>query len=186
VGDKRKPVLFTYNGIKLGIEAVVVPEDQFLFAASYANGTRISEIINIRKGNIRVEPDFVHINTPVLKKRDSKWMRGPPINRRSWENDARIAGEAWLANIILGYIENKGDEDRLIPYSIRTAQRRFDKYFNCTSHSFRHTRATHCFTELKMNMRQVAEWFRLSYKTLNDWAMRYGHLNVGDLETHVK
>ena len=148
-----------------------------MFAVSYANGTRISEVLGLRASDVEVGEDFIYIQTPVLKKRKwkGKMYRAPPIS---------IKGETWLADIIAGYVGGK--EGKLISYSKRTAQYRFDEYFDCTSHSFRHTRAMHCFRVLGMSMEKVGLYFRLSPRGLTDWIMRYGHLDATDLEQHLK
>lgn len=172
---KRPPIVFSYEEIKRLILAIDDKQDQFLFATSYANGTRIHEIIGIKAGDISWTDEFVYITTPVLKKRGNIPLRAPPIIRTK---------EAWLANIIIDFVQEK--TGKLIHLSVRTAQRRFDKYFNCTSHSFRHTRATHCFTVLKMSSRMVAEYFRLSPRGMGQWVMTYGHLDRGDMEEHLK
>jgi integrase len=77
-------------------------------------------------------------------------------------------------------------QGRLIDYGIRTAQRRFEKYFGCTSHSFRHTRATHCFRHLGFSERFIQEYFKISPTTLVEWCERYGHVNTKDLEEKLK
>lgn len=147
-----------------------------MLAVSYANGTRVSEVVGIVSGNVNWNDEFVYITTPVLKKRYYVTpSRAPPISRK---------GEPWLADIIIGYVEGK--EGKLISYGKRTAQRRFDKYFDCTAHSFRHTRATHCILNLNMGMRLIADYFKLSPKGLSDWVMRYGHLDREDQEEHLR
>lgn len=175
-GTKRKPIAFSYEEIKNGLLSIPNKEDRFMLAVSYANGTRVSEVIGIKKGDIDVTDEFISIATPVKKKRGNVVpLRAPPISKKL---------EPWLADIIVDYVkENNG---ALISYSKRTAQRRFEKYFHCTSHSFRHTRATHCFTKLRMSMRMVAEYFRIAPVTLNDWVMRYGHLDKQDIEQHLR
>jgi len=174
-GIKRKPVLFTYKAVKEGILSISNPMDRFLFAVSYANGTRVSEALSIKASGIEANKEFVYITTPVLKKRFRQLTyRAPPISR---------SGEEWLADLLLGYI--KGRTGNLITFSKRTAQRRFNQYFECTSHSFRHTRATHCITVLGMSMRMIAEYFKISPMALSDWVMRYGYLDRRDLETHL-
>ena len=37
-----------------------------------------------------------------------------------------------------------------------------------------------------MSMRSVAEYFKISPAALSDWVMRYGHLERGDLESHLR
>lgn len=185
-GEKREAVAFSYEEIKEGLLAINDDLDQFMLSASYANGTRVGEIIGISTGDIEATDEFVYLSTPVLKKRKPVLMhRAPPINRRYKRTSPRQPEpEGWLADIVLGY--TVGREGKLIGYSVRTAQRRFEKYFRCTSHSFRHTRATHCFTKLGMSMRMVADYFKIAPRTLSDWVMRYGHLDRQDLEAHLR
>lgn len=176
MGEQRGPIAFSYSDIKNRLTSMPNTEDRLLFAVSYANGTRVAEAITVKAEDIDITEEFVYITTPVLKKRgETVPKRSPPISRRL---------EPWLADIIIEGVEGK--EGRLIKYSKRTAQRRFEKYFECISHSFRHTRATHCFTVLKMSIRMVAEYFRIAPRTLSDWVMRYGHLDRRDLETHLR
>ena len=176
-GIKRKPVAFSYIEIKNHILSISDKTDRFMFACSYGNGTRISEVLGLRTADIEIGDEFIYIQTPVLKKRNwkGKMYRAPPIS---------IKGEAWLAEIIIDYVSNR--EGLLIPYSKRTAQYRFDEFFDCTSHSFRHSRAMHCFRVLGMSMEKVGLYFRLSPRGLTDWIMRYGHLDSTDLEQHLK
>lgn len=174
-GEKRRPITFSYDEIRDHILSIGDKDVQFLFAVSYANGTRVSEVLGLRKGDVEITDEFVYVKTPVLKKRRGDVYRAPPIY---------IKGEPWLANIIINYV--KGREGTLINYSKRTVQRRFDEYFDCTSHSFRHTRATHCFTVLGMSERLIAEYFRISPASLADWIMRYGHLIREDMQSHLK
>lgn len=174
-GTKRKPLSFEYDDIMNHILSIGDKADRFLFAVSYANGTRISEALGVRAEDIRVDKGFLFIETTVLKKRRPGIVRAPPI----W-----IAGEPWLAEIILGYVA--GRRGRLIHYSKRTAQRRFDSCFDCTSHSFRHTRATHCFLVLGLSMEMVRLYFRLSPRGLTDWIVRYGHLDMEDLKGKIR
>lgn len=179
-GTKQKPIAFSYEGIKRRILAVGNKMDRFMFAVSYANGTRVSEILNLCANDIDIDEEFIYIQTPVRKKRRNDVYRAPPISRK---------GEPWLAYIISNYVkdyEGELSEYVLITYSKRTAQRRFEEFFDCTSHSFRHTRVTHCFTVLGMSERLIAEYFRISPSSLGDWIMRYGHLNRKDLKAHLK
>lgn len=166
---------FGYHELKERLQAIPDMQDRFMLAVSYANGTRVSEALAVKAEDIDVTENFVYISTPVLKKRKGLIYRAPPISRQL---------EEWLAKIVVGY--SAGKSGRLIGYSKRTAQRRFDQYFGCTSHSFRHTRATHCFTVLKMSSRMVAEYFKLSPRGLTDWIMRYGHLDRADIEHHLE
>ena len=174
-GTKRKPIAFSYSEIKDHILSIGDEMDKFMFAASYANGTRVSEVLGLRASDVVTGKDFIYIQTPVLKKRRHDVYRAPPIS---------IKGEYWLAKIINNYVAGK--EGKLITYSKRTAQNRFNEYFDCTSHSFRHTRAMHCFRVLGMSMEKVGLYFRLSPRGLTDWVMRYGHLDSTDLEQHLK
>lgn len=175
-GEKREAIAMSYRYIKQGIKAIDSPQDQFLMAVSYANGTRVSEALKVRDSDIEIKERFVYITTPVLKKRGPIVpKRAPPISREL---------ESWLTNIIIGY--SKGKEGKLIRYGKRTAQRRFDQYFGCTSHSFRHTRATHCFKHFGMTMEKVRLYFRISPRSLADWIVRYGHLDRTDLEAHIR
>lgn len=198
-GKKREAMVFSYEEIKKGLLSIPDQQDQFMLAASYANGTRVGEVVGIKRSDVTWNEQFVYIETPVLKKRKKeKGMvkRAPPINRREIVGDNGSIPEAWLANIIIGYCEGpepagclvprQEKTGRLIDYGVRTAQRRFEKYFHCTSHSFRHTRATHCFQYLKFGERLIQEYFRLSPRGLGDWCSRYGHLNRHDLEVALK
>ena len=174
-GSKRKPIVLSYNHIRDAICSICDKEDRFMLAVAYANGCRVGEIVQVVAEDIEIKGDFVYVATPVLKKR-ARFVpkRAPPIYRKL---------EGWLVDIVLGYAEGK--QGRLVSYGIRTAQRRFEKYFECTSHSFRHTRATHCFTLFGMSMREVAEFFMISEKALADWCMRYGHLERSALEKRM-
>lgn len=174
--NQRAPTTFTYKEIKNGILSVGNKEDRFLLSIAYGNGCRVGEITNITRGDVDWNDEFVYVTTPVLKKRYYVTpSRAPPISRK---------GEPWLADLIIGYVE--GRHGRLISYGKRTAQRRFNQYFDCTSHSFRHSRATHCILNLNMSMRLIAEYFKLSPKGLSDWIMRYGHLDREDQEDHLR
>lgn len=191
---QRPAKVLQYQDIKETIENVPDNTDQFLFAISYANGTRVSEAMGVTAEDITWNNDFVYVRTKVLKKRTKKELwRNPPISRTK---------EKWLANIILSHAmpvkakweQNKNEEivlgnpvpaaPKLIRYCVRTAQRRFDHYFKCTSHSFRHTRATHCIVLFGMNMHMVVDFFRVSPRASMEWAMRYGHLETKDIEKH--
>lgn len=185
---QRKPTIFSYDEVKEKLlYGITVPEDLFMLAVSYANGTRVSEMVGIRRGDIEWNDRFLYVSTPVKKKRtDLDVRRAPPINRRYEKEYPRQAEpEGWLADIIISYAV-VWDRPLLIPYGVRTAQRRFEKYFGCTSHSFRHTRVTHCFTRLGMDMRQVTEYFRIEPRTIPDWVVRYGHLDRRALEEHLR
>ena len=175
-GVKRKPIAFAYGEIRRGLEKISNKEDQFMLAVSYANGTRVSEVVGIRASDVEVSKEFVFVITPVFKKRTGIVPhRSPPISR---------VGEKWLTDILVSY--SKGKRGKLISYSKRTAQRRFDEYFGCTSHSFRHTRAAHCLRILGMSMMKIQVYFGLSPKGLTDWITRYGHLDREDLEEHLR
>lgn len=174
-GTKRKPIAFSYDEIRNHLLSIGDKDMQFLFAVSYANGTRVSEVIGLRASDVEITDEFVYVKTPVLKKRRNDVFRAPPIY---------IKGEPWLANIIINYVANR--EGELISYSKRSIQRKFNEYFDCTSHSFRHTRATHCFTVLGMSERLIADYFRISPASLADWIMRYGHLIREDMQSHLK
>jgi integrase len=67
-GKKRKAKVFSYEEIKAGLLSIPDQQDQFMLAASYANGTRISEVIGVKRSDVSWNPQFVYIQTPVLKK----------------------------------------------------------------------------------------------------------------------
>lgn len=173
---QRAPVAFAYDEVKNMILSIGDKTDRFVLAVCYANGCRVSEVLGVRAEDIELTDEFVYIETPVLKKRKLTTGKGimkraPPISRK---------GEAWLTELILDYAAGK--RGSLVPYSKRTIQRRFDQYCDCTSHSFRHTRASHCLKHLGYSMEQVSMYFRLSPRGLTDWILRYGHLSMSDLE----
>lgn len=173
---QRKPMAFSYEEIKNGLLSIGNAEDRFMLAVSYANGTRVSEVVGLKAVDIDITEEFIYITTPVKKKRyRTELHRAPPISRK---------GEKWLADLIIRYVEGK--TGKLISFGVRTAQRRFNSYFGCTSHSFRHTRAMHGLTVLKLSMPKIQAYFKLSPKGLTDWIIRYGHLDREDLEQHLR
>ena len=192
--NQRQATILDYELVKETILNMPDKTDQFMLAVSYANGTRVSEVIPITTSDIDFTDKFVYVYTKVLKKRKQKnVLRGPPISRTK---------EKWLADIILSYLAPKKAEWeqarnkalstnspvppplKLIDYGVRTAQRRFDKYFRCTAHSIRHTRATHCLNIFGMSMRMVLEFFKISPRGSGEWIMRYGHLDTKEIEKH--
>jgi integrase len=88
--------------------------------------------------------------------------------------DARVAGLP------------EPEAPRVWQFSKFYAQKLINKYLGSTAHSLRHTRATHCITINKMNIRLVAEFFRIAPRTLSEWVMRYSHLETEDLKSHLR
>jgi integrase len=173
---KRPAKAFEYQEIKDLLLSIPNVEDKFLIALMYANGARVGEAINVRGKDIDWNKDFVYINLPVFKKRkEIPPKRNIPISREK---------ESWLADLIINYAVGK--KGKLYRFTKRTAQKRVDKWLNCTSHSLRHSRVTHCLKKLKMGLPMVAKYFNISPRGFSDWIMRYGHYDTGDFEQHIK
>lgn len=171
-------MVFSYSEIKELILSIGDDLDRFILAVAYANGTRVGELKGLRVKDIEIDADFVYITTPVLKKRGLVVpKRAPPISR---------VGEPWLSGTIMDFIKGKEPSLVLIPYSKRTLQNRFQEYADCTSHSFRHTRAMHMIRHFKMSMEKVKLFFRLSPSGLVAWIDTYGHLDTEDLKEHYR
>lgn len=170
--------MFTYPEVKDLILSIGDRLDRFILAVAYGNGCRVGELKGLRVKDIEKDNDFVYITTPVLKKRGLVVpKRAPPISR---------VGEPWLSGIVLDFIKGRDPNEVLIPYSKRTLQYRFQEYADCTSHSFRHTRAMHMLRQFKMSMEEIKLFFRLSPSGLVAWIDTYGHLDVEDLKEHYK
>ena len=169
----REPVVFGYEEVRNLILSIGDRQDRFVLAVAYANGARVGELLGLKAGAVQVDTEWCLVTTPVLKKRGYVPKRNPPISK---------AGEPWLYGIIASFVQGRDRDDVVIPYSKRTIQYRFEKYGGCISHSFRHTRAFHCLTELGMNMEDLLVFFGLSPRGLGHWLTVYGHMSVDNLK----
>ena len=192
----RQPKVFLYDEFQGIVKQITNPLHRTLILVTYANGARIGEACKILWDGINWDDEFLTISQQVFKKRGTSVpIRSPPIDRIK---------EAWLTEPIIEFIkpfkenylkavmearlagEPEPEPPKLWSFTPRYARILIDKYLNCTPHSLRHTRATHCITIGKMNLRFVAEYFRIAPSSLGEWVVRYGHLDTEDLKEHLR
>lgn len=167
----KAPQNYSYEKVKEKITNCNNLEAQSIGALAYASGARVSELNHIKKIDIQEKGNYLRINCIVLKKR-----------YKTKQNQNRTAvvrlDESWLIDPIKRLMENKQDEDILIPMYRMKIYRILIKHFNFNPHFFRALRATH-LSQLGYSAHQLKHFFGWSSISPSDF---YVGLNTEDLE----
>lgn len=167
------PEKYSYEETQEAISALPEKYKQIACLA-YATGARVSELIQIKKGDISFKEEYLEIICPVLKKRDGVGSRTALV---------RLT-EDWLVEPIKSLMEGKQDTEVLLPYHRATIYTYLKKnvvikgdHFN--PHGFRKLRATHLVVKFGFNGQQLKHFFDWSR---SDMADRYVKLNLNDIK----
>lgn len=165
----KDPQNYTYEYVKQKITNLPTKIKQ-ITALAYATGSRVSELNQIKKINIKQTNNYLKITCPVLKKRNN-------------QNNYRIAlvrlDEEWLSQPIKSLIQNKQEEEVLVPFHRATIYRWLVTYTGWNPHAFRKLRATHLVSEHNFNGQQLKYFFDWSR---SDMADNYVKLNTKSIE----
>lgn len=165
------PENYSYETIKEAVNQLD-HETKNIAVLLYATGARVSEVIQIKKCDIITDENYMHINCKVLKKRKGIGKRIAIVR----------LDETWLTEPINQMLQNKQDQDILLPYTRFQIWRKLrniiilGEQFN--PHAFRKLRATHLATKYKYTGQQLTRFFNWSR---SDMADNYVKLNVEDL-----
>lgn len=166
----KHPENISYEQTKEAISNLI-EEDKALAALAYATGARVSELILIKKSNIRYVPEqskYLEIYCPVLKKnrcpkdpaKALKWKK------KTFERKALVRlDETWLVTPILNKANSLlNPDDILFPFHRATIFRKLkssvkigDEFIN--PHGFRHLRATHLRKNFGFDAYQLQKFF---------------------------
>lgn len=167
----KQPQNYSYEKIKEMISTCPNKEAQSIASLTYGTGARVSELNKIKKIDIQKEEHYLSINCVVLKKR-----------YKTKQNQSRIAlirlDETWLVQPIERLMENKEDQDILIPMYRMKIYRILIKHFDFNPHFFRALRATH-LSRMGLSAHQLKHFFGWSTIAPSDY---YVGLNTGDIE----
>ena len=150
-----------------------LPRNRALIAMLYLTGARISEVLQVKRGDIWAEEvfgkKFIVIKMRTLKKRDRTEHRNIPI---SVETDRDV-----LKYLIRWANENKSPEALLFTIGRQWAWRIMNKH-GLFNHYWRHCRNTHLVTKRGFTDQELVKF--------NGWASAnsasiYTHLNWKDI-----
>jgi integrase len=152
----KHPEQITYETVKQTITNLT-GIDQLLAAMAYATGARVSELNQITKANLFLEPNgtYLFIHCPVLKKRDKKKHERKAIVR---------VDEDWLVEPILSAADKLKDTEIICPFNRTFIYRHLLKATGWNPHGFRHLRATHLRSVFGFDAYQLQKFF--AWKTI--------------------
>lgn len=186
-GPYRKSPKWPYSFMQTRIKAIQDEHKQALIAIAYANGMRLNEALAIKFNDFTFGDEYLYINQIVLKKgKDSpieKKVRAPPTS---------IKNEAWLVELIRGYINRHSQkpqetDDRLIfTFNQRTAQRIANETLGIKFHALRHLRVRHLRQYLNYDLPLIQKFFHLSNRGLVKWINTYADIDTKILEEHLE
>ena len=174
----RPELLYTLQHITEK-ESSNVRRDRALISMLYLTGSRISELLvlkkwQISKQNIQGKDFLVLEKMTVLKRRTEKVMRTVliPIER---EKD--------LCKIVVEYINTVPPEDLVFKMTRQRAWQIVSKLTGQFNHFFRHSRVTHLITIYGFNAQELKKFFGWASSKMAD---SYSHLDITDLARKLK
>jgi integrase len=124
------------------------------------SGSRISEILRLRKRDIVVKGDRVGLKIGVMKKRRSKER----MLHRFGSLSPRVG------KLLLGYVEGKSDDDLIFNLSRIKVWTMYRRMFDICPHALRHSFIIYCFEKRGMKIEEVVTKMLFSNMEM---AMRY-------------
>ena len=124
------------------------------------SGSRISEILRLRKGDIVVKGDRVGIRIGVSKKRRSK--------ERMLHRFGSLSPRVGM--LLLKYVEGLRDEDLIFNLSRIKVWTMYRRMFDICPHALRHSFIIYCFEKRGMKIEEVVNKMLFSNMEM---AMRY-------------
>jgi len=147
-----------------------------LFAALYLTGARVSEIINLRKKDIKFRQEgdkqlmIISLKNLKNKQRSRKLI---PVTINSKDQI-----ESFIVKYILEYIKLLKDDERLFPYSRNRAYKLIRRWFGINTQCIRHIRLTHLVMYNNFTDRKLTIWAGWSDSRMAD---RYVNINYRQL-----
>jgi len=163
-----------------GIRSIDNFRDRCFFTILYLTCCRRGEVLAMRVGDLtRIDGGYL-FNMLNEKHR-------PPMNRKIIPIMDAVEDPIFpslMTTVALLYEKNQGmDKDnKIFPISRETVRKKCDKYFNTTTHSFRHTRTTHYNTIYGYSEPVIA---KLRGDVDTKMASRYTHLRHKDIIDHM-
>ncbi len=172
--DKRLPVVLSRDEVSRIFSVVENPKHRLILMLTYSSGLRVSEVVNLRPGDIDVERKLVHIRGGKGRK-DRYTILADSIVEDLENYKEKYRPHRWL-------FAGQNPEKHI---SVRTVQAIFDRAVkkagiekDVTVHSLRHSFATHLI-ENGIDIRYVQEL--LGHKSLKTTEI-YTHVSTRYIE----
>ncbi|MEM3484845.1 MAG: site-specific integrase [Candidatus Methanomethyliaceae archaeon] len=133
----KRQELTTKEEVERMIRQADKPWLKAIIAFLYLFGCRCSEALLVKKEDLWVENDTIHVKIPILKRKDTNGPYERPLHI------LRVKQDAPFADVVLDYWRSVPEGKRLFPHSRWWTWKQIKKLNpNMSPHVFRHDRLT--------------------------------------------
>ncbi len=174
----RPELLYKLQNIRPS-ESSNIPRDRALISLLYLTGSRISELLvlkrwQISKQNIQDTDFLVLEKMPVLKRRTDNIVRTVLIP---------IEKEKELCKLVVEYINQIQPEEKIFSFTRVRAWQIVKEITGKFNHYFRHSRVTHLITIYGFSAQELKKFFGWASSKMAD---TYSHLDITDIAKKLK